>query len=308
MSGLSIRTVNRVLKNQAHVHPEKRELIMRLARDHNYIPNMAARNLRLNCSKFVGILSNLDQHTPEIYIQKMQNLEICLKSKGYYPIIGKYDMNQSVLEKILADWSGIAEFVIVTAGNKALLCELFQRYPLTPIYIDRDDIEDSHLLRIDRTTGIRDAISTLIQDGKKCILHCGQQENRKYGIEAAFLATPANKRPEKLQIPAWGSFENGRKLAPKILKSGADAVFFDTDRMALGFLNYAAEHKIKIPEKIAVIGFDDDPAGRQIYPALSTVAHPVDALNQAILSIIENKPEKNVNMSFPTRFIRRQTS
>lgn len=56
LSGLSIRTVSRVLKGQAHVIPEKRDLILELARKHHYIPNMAARNLRLNRTNIVGII------------------------------------------------------------------------------------------------------------------------------------------------------------------------------------------------------------------------------------------------------------
>ena len=73
------------------------------------------------------------------------------------------------------------------------------------------------------------------------------------------------------------------ELGPRIMESGADAVFFDTDRMALGFMNYAAAHHIPIPERIAVVGFDDDNSGHMIYPALSTVAHPIEELNRAVI-------------------------
>ena len=61
LSGLSVRTVSRVLKNQANVVPEKRETVLRLAEQYHYVPNMAARNLRLRKRSFVGILlrSNL---------------------------------------------------------------------------------------------------------------------------------------------------------------------------------------------------------------------------------------------------------
>ena len=58
LSGLSIRTVSRVLKDQANVVPEKRELVLELARKYHYQPNMAARNLRLQKKSFVGILSS----------------------------------------------------------------------------------------------------------------------------------------------------------------------------------------------------------------------------------------------------------
>lgn len=311
LAGLSIRTVSRVLKDQAHVHPEKRELILKLAREHNYIPNMAARNLRLNRSNFVGILSTDLSH--EIFMQKLLDLEIRLETCGYYPVVGRFTGKSAGLETILTHWSGIAEFVVVTmsVGTRVhpSIQELFRRFPLTPIYVDQNVlVEDGHTLNINRATGIRDAISTLIDEGKKKILRCGDLESREKGLQEAFEKTPPDWRPELIRLNALGTFENGRRLGPKILESGADAVFFDTDRMALGFLNYATEHGIKVPERIAVIGFDDEAGGKLVYPSLSTVAHPVEALNKAILSIIQEKPEEPVHQVFPTRFIRRMSS
>ena len=70
LSGVSIRTVSRVLKNQAHVQEEKRKQILSLAKQHHYVPNMAARNLRLNRSRFVGILCSDAPY--EIFRQKLQ--------------------------------------------------------------------------------------------------------------------------------------------------------------------------------------------------------------------------------------------
>ncbi len=270
---------------------------------------MAARNLRLSRSSFVGILCT--DASSEIFVQKLLDLEIRLESCGYYPVVGRFTGNIAALEKTLAQWAGIAEFVVVNlfAGPaNSSIQELFRRYPLTPIYVDQGEVLDGHTLNINRATGIRDAISTLIEEGKKKILRCGNNDSREKGFQEAFQKTPPEKRPERLQILGTGTFENGRQLAESILESGADAVFFDTDRMALGFLNYAAEHEIKVPERIAVIGFDDDVGGKLIYPSLSTVAHPVEALNQAILSIIQDKPRQPVYKIFPTRFIRRMSS
>lgn len=68
LSGLSIRTVSRVLKDQANVIPEKRELVLELARKYHYQPNMAARNLRLQKKSFVGILSSNFQ--TEVFFRK----------------------------------------------------------------------------------------------------------------------------------------------------------------------------------------------------------------------------------------------
>ena len=89
LSGLSIRTVSRVLKGQAHVVPEKRDLILKLAHEHRYIPNMAARNLRLNRKNIVGIICA--NTMIEVSIKKLHDLETQLETCGCYPLIGRLD-------------------------------------------------------------------------------------------------------------------------------------------------------------------------------------------------------------------------
>ena len=309
LSGVSIRTVSRVLKNQAHVQEEKRERILALAKQHHYVANMAARNLRLNRSRFVGILCSNAPY--EVFRQKLQDLENRLEKKGYYPIMSCCDGSVEQIEKILSDWSGLVDFVVVSLFDvplpKKQLPELFEQFSMTPIYVDQEEVLPGHHLNINRATGIKDAISVLIRNGKKRILRCGTLQSRETGLQQAFSATPEKKRPELLRLEEAATFENGQRLGDKIMKTGADAVFFDTDKMALGFLNYAAKNGIAIPEQLAVIGFDDDISGQIIYPALSTVAHPTEELNEAILMIINEKPECPVKKEFSTRFIQRES-
>ena len=309
LSGVSIRTVSRVLKNQAHVQEEKRERILALAKKYHYVANMAARNLRLNRSRFVGILCSNAPY--EIFRQKLQDLETRLETKGYYPIMACCDGSAEQIEKIFSDWSGLVDFVVVSLFDVPLpskqLPELFERFSMTPIYVDQEEDLPGHHLTINRATGIRDAISVLIRNGKKRILRCGSLQSRETGLQQAFSETPAEKRPELLRMEEEATFKNGCLLGEKIMETGADAVFFDTDKMALGFLNYAAQNKIPIPEKLSVIGFDDDISGQIIYPSLSTVAHPTEELNEAILTIINERPEKPVKKEFSTRFIQRES-
>ena len=308
LSGVSIRTVSRVLKNQAHVQEEKRKQILSLAKQHHYVPNMAARNLRLNRSRFVGILCSDAPY--EIFRQKLQDLEARLESRGYYPVIACCDGSGKQLNKIFSDWSGLVDIVVVSLFDVEIsdeLPELLEQHSMMPIYVDQEKHFPGHHLSIDRATGIRDAISVLIRTGKKRILRCGCLKSRETGLQQAFSETPEQMRPELLRLEKPGTFENGKLLGDQIMQSGADAVFFDTDKMALGFLNYTAQHGIRIPEQIAVIGFDDDISGQIIYPSLSTVAHPTEELNKAILSIIEEKPAQAIKKEFSTKFIRRES-
>jgi LacI family transcriptional regulator len=77
--------------------------------------------------------------------------------------------------------------------------------------------------------------------------------------------------------------------------------------MALGFLKYAWKNGIKIPEDISVIGFDDDPFGIQSCPALSTVAHPIEEINNKIIELIEQNSGSGEDFVFLTKFINRES-
>ena len=307
LSGLSVRTVNRVLKGEAHVVPQKRDLVLELARKYNYIPNMAARNLRLSRTNVVGIIcADMMQ---EVSIKKLHDLMIRLESCGYYPLIGQLDSSLDKISCMLAEWSGMMKHLVVmssvTEDLSGGVVDLLRQYPLNVIFIDQKGVDGCHTLNINRATGIRCAITHFIRSGRRKILRCGNIGTRDSGLAAAFEEIALSERPEFMRIRSRPEFENGLALGDEIMRTGADAVFFDTDRMALGFMNYAAAHHIPIPERIAVVGFDDDSSGRMVYPALSTVAHPVASLNEAILSIIRSDPEKPVVKTFDTEFIRR---
>ncbi len=304
LSGLSIRTVSRVLKNQANVVPEKRELILKLAEQYHYIPNMAARNLRLQKKSFVGILSTNFQ--VEVFLQKINDLERRLFSAGYYPILGRPDNSSSDFRKMMQDWSGVMDYVVAFEIPPHLMEAALNDLPLNFIFVDKMQPEH-HSLMIDRAGGICEAIKHLIRSGRKKILHCGNNVSRKEGVSRAFAELGDSFGAERMFLEREAEFADGYSSGPSIIRKKPDAVFFDTDRMAAGFLKYAAEQHILIPDDIAVIGFDDDLICRMSAPALSSVAHPIAEINTEIVSILTHNPEKKIQKTFPTRFILRES-
>ena len=115
---------------------------------------------------------------------------------------------------------------------------------------------------------------------------------------------------ESVRIPVRGiEFADGYRCGPELVRSKADAVFFDTDRMALGFYRYAHEHKIRIPEQIAVAGFDNDTPGAYAIPSLSTVSHPLEEeVREAVRIITErDRAREAKTIFFPTKLILRES-
>ena len=305
LSGVSIRTVNRVLKEQGDVSSANRELVKSLARKYNYIPNIAARNFKLQKKNSVGILMNSHLRN-EAHLKKTADLERALIAAGYYPLIGGRKYRDPLL--ILQDWMGAVDCVVSfflpeRPEERAQL----KFYPYNYIFIDCENaVADFNSIDTDRATGIGEAFDALISRNCRKILHCGYMPGR---IKSVSECTASRSRLADFGFLRSGGheFEHGYSSGPQVMASGADAVFFDTDRMAAGFYRYAWEHHVRIPEDISVVGFDDDSASVMLTPPLSTVAHPIDAISAAVLRIVTERPREPRHLVFDSHFVDRQS-
>lgn len=304
LSGLSVRTVNRVLKDQGDVSPAKRELVRQLAAQYNYIPDIAARNFRLRRKNIVGVVT-FDRMLYEAQLHKLSDLERRLTAAGYYPLLGC--TRDRDVRAILEEWNGAVEFVVVfnfrpERGDRAE----WKNYPYQCIFVDCGAVAvpGARRIAVDRATGIAECCRCFADAGCRRILHCGTSTLRLPLVRRS--ADALRERAEFLHIPSRQcEFEDGYASGDAVMQSGADAVFFDTDRMAAGFYRYAWENRIRIPDDISVAGFDDDTASAILPPPLSTVAHPVAEISSAVLEIVlgaSDIPEERV---LPTRFVRR---
>ena len=302
-SGFSIRTVRRVLANQPHVNPEKRRIILELAEKNCYIPNMAARSLRLQQKNCVGIL--LENFGQNATVNKLNALDAALVERGFCPLLGRITPGQeNECEKMLAAWAGIAEYVVVFPVADSLQVGFFQKisrqFPLKFIFIDCNSETLPNRVQVDRIGSVRDMIISLSQMNYKHLLYCGSLFSRQEGVRQA-QDTGISMRISTLNTR--GEFSDGENAGKSIMASGADVVFFDTDRAAAGFYRYAAENNIRLPDDISVVGFDNELYDDILTPALASLAHPEVEIAEKILHSISGgeTAEEPLKMRFLKR-------
>lgn len=306
--GMSIRTVNRALKAQGGISDIRRQEILTAAARMGYVPNIAARNLRLRKSSFVGIVTGT--HEYDIYIRKSHDLQHRLELQGFFPIIGILQEDQDAVRAMLSEWAGMVDTVVLFNWGEWLPEKVLASLPQQFIFVDCSSVSPKcgfHQIIIDRSSGIKDAILFLLESGRSRIVRCGNIHTRVKGVEEAFRSFRGGRAEKILLETGASNFEDGYKFGDKLMKSKADAVFFDTDRMAFGFLKYAWEKGVKIPDDIAVVGFDDDPWGNFSCPSLSTVAHPIAEVNEKIVELAEQRSSAPATIVFPTKFVKRQS-
>ena len=309
-AGVSVRSVTRALKNEPGGNPETCDRIRATALQLGYVPNIAARNLRMRRKNFIGLISS------ELEITVMQRKNIAMQKRlekdGFYPISALFPETQQALREIILGWAGLVDKVILTYWRADWdVQDTLKGLPMQFIFVDCMDkqcCKDHALVNIDRTYGIQCGVEHLIRSGRKRIAYCGNDmPDRLEGFRRAFRNMNKSYEPDSFVLTENSNMDDGFEAGQVIVARGYDAVFFGTDRQALGFLKYCFTHKISVPDQIAVIGFDDDPAGLYSCPSLSTVAQPIDAMSIRIAELAGVECFTGDTEIFATRFIARES-
>ncbi|MBQ9337519.1 MAG: LacI family DNA-binding transcriptional regulator [Lentisphaeria bacterium] len=310
LTGVSIRSVNRALQGAAGLSEAKRKRILDTASALGYTPNIAARNLRLQRNNFIGIVVPDTGLKSESFLsvtsRKINELQLRLERAGYFTLFGVNTGKPGDLRQLLGQWTGLVSTVIFFSWNRNWKGrDIAGRLPLQYIFVDLESDFGHHMV-IDRAPGIYDGIRFLLDRGCSRLARCGNVSSRDAGFNAA-LQDLSGRSIAHRHFPAPCSFEDGFRIGDELTAGHFDAVFFDTDRMAFGFLKYCWQNGIRIPDEIAVIGFDDEQWDICSCPSLSTVAHPIGEMNDAILELVQNPRKEPCREVFKTRFIRRES-
>ncbi len=308
-AGVSIRTVGRSLRGDNAVTPEVAERVLKIARERGYVPNAAARSLRTNSSSIVGIIVR-KQDPFEVSRRCIDCMEKHLGKHNLHPLLSSLPENFEALMKLLQEWTGLVRTVIFAEWDSAWQAGKLLHLPMQFIFFDRIPLnpESFNIFSIDRSSGVSAAVKALAAAGCRRIAQAGAAgtSSRREGFEKAVEVLAPDIRFFRLEC-AGPDMADGYGLGPEIIRRKIDGVFFDTDRMALGFYRYASERGIRIPEDIAVAGFDNDTACIYAIPALSSVAHPHEELVQAVVRRILEPGGMVVHQSFRSCFIARES-
>lgn len=304
-AGVSIRTVTRALKNEPGGNLKTYARVKAIADELGYVPNIAARNLKMRRSNIVGLVAS--SHQTSVMMRKQAALQRCLEQSGKYLLSGTGAEDGEALVKMLREWIGLVRDVVFLQWRlKASPSDVLAGLPIRFVFVDCVDEEGVHSVLTDRGVGVREGVEALLAAGRRRIAQCGRNmPTRRRGFDAAFT-TVADAGIEKHELRTVGlEFEDGYQAGRSVLEHKLDAVFFETDRLALGFYKFAFDYGVRIPDDVAVIGFDDDPAGRYACPPLSTVAHPIEQVCEEVCARLREPGAAPRNVWIPTRFVRR---
>ncbi len=287
-SGTSPSTVSRVLTGNATVSKEKREAIEQVINQLNYRPSHIARSLKTSTTFSVGLLLN-DINNP-FYSAVARGAEEEANQQGYSLIL--CNTNEDTARelkylKVLQD-KGVDGIILGPAGgNSDFILEVSQQIPV--VLIDRN-IPDSDIsaVIVDNEEGAYQATRYLLEKGHRSIglatwqqdiLSMGQRFDgyRRALNEAGLQVEAANL----ISVPRLTS-ETTAEYTRTLLKrpSPPTAIFALNNQLGLGVLSAIHALKLRIPDDIAVVIFDDLSIFSFYTPPISVISQPAFEIGQ----------------------------
>lgn len=318
-AGVSIRTVKRVLTGQGYVSSDVKTAVTEAAEKLGYRPNLAARALKTGRShEVLVVLCSGD----ELHMQKMAALEQKLRHAGYsttilfgYPEGGPEQDGETIAGDLLARQ---AAGVVIFPGSHRTMRDAVLRLKAANVpcvVLDTRD-QDVDSVRIDRQRGVYDAVRYLASRGRKHIAYIGSPDrNRLDGYESAMKEL--GRAPVVIEAVDSHTGPGGMREAIEkllLLKPRPDAVQMYSDIFAMRALAELHAKGIKVPEDIAVIGFDDRAMAALAWPRLTTVAQPNSLVGEAaagmLLDMITGRPRpaEGWTRAIPTQLVVRDSA
>jgi DNA-binding LacI/PurR family transcriptional regulator len=320
-AGVSKATVSRALNNTAVVNAETKRRIMAAVEELNYTPSFLAKGMRNRKTNTFGII--IPDFSNLYYSEFLKYVEDAAKEHDYSAIICTGEMNidreisyinyllsRQVEGLIFCCYTSIMEnrdFVALTAKKVPIVVmdQPSSGLPVSAVYADG-------------FRGIQDLIGYLVGTGRKRIamirsMHnypCSESRFRGY-LEAlqVYGVEVDEGLIEESSFTGAGGYLAAKKLLARTQPSAIVAV---NDIVAIGVLKYLLENDYRVPQDIALAGFDNIPLSSLVSPQLTTVNAPVQEMAHEAINIlirkIENPRSRNRETVFDTEIVVRQST
>jgi DNA-binding LacI/PurR family transcriptional regulator len=298
LAGVSHQTVSRVLNDHPRVAPTTRRRVLAAIEELGYRRNNAARALVTRRSERLGVVSfDTTLYGPA---STLFSVEQAARSAGYFvSIVSLKQIDASSIDEAIGHLldQAVDGIMVIVPRRESAEALARVRTPV-PIVAVEGAPQDFPCVAVDQFAGAAMATEHLLDLGHETVWHVSgpkgwlEAEAREAGWRDA-LARAGRTAPPTLAgdwSPQSG-YDAGRMLArTRDLK----AVFVANDQMTLGLLHAFREHGLRVPEDVALVGYDDIPEAAFFAPPLTTVRQDFGAVGEAgiemLLAMLDAEP------------------
>jgi len=301
-AGVSVTVASRVLGNYGYVSEETRAKVLKAAREIGYRPNVLARGLKTKKTYSIGVI--ISDITTFFFTSVVRGIEDVASQNGYHVILCNSDeVPQKEKEYLEELYERKVDGIILSATGKTLtFLRKLTREGMLFVFIDRkiNGIDTTQIV-VDNRWGAYEAVEHLIKLGYRRI----GVINGLRGImtsEERFSgyckALEGNGLALDQKLVKYGDFrmEKSKKAMLEFLEmnKAPEAIFVTNEPMTTGALLALREKKVKIPDDIAIVGFDDPVWASLLDPPLTAVRQPAYSIGTiACQNLLQNIKKSN---------------
>lgn len=297
-TGVSMQTVSRAFNPGAVIRPGTRARILTVAGELGYRRNLAARTLATRRSGLLGVVvSALDHFGPATTITGITD---AAQRTGYVVVLATLpdplpdgpaarEAVDRAIEQLCEQ--GVEAVLVINRHRIAVDAASRHLDPVPVVALAADPRKVQPCVAIDQRAGGRLAARHLIGRGHTRIALVGgppdwlEAQQRRAGWRAELRT--AGLTPTVELAGDW-SAGSGHVLGPALLDSGATAALVANDQMAMGLMLAVHQAGRRVPDDLAVVGFDDRPDSAYYVPPLTTIRQDLAALGAQAIEVVRH--------------------
>ncbi|KZN39020.1 LacI family DNA-binding transcriptional regulator [Pseudoalteromonas luteoviolacea] len=283
IAGVSTSTASRALNDNPLIKQETRERIQKLAKTHNFSLNAAASRLRLQKTKVIAVLINLDAETEQsiddpFLLKVVSDINLAVNRQGYELLLSNSYMAGEDWYGYFIDGRRADGVIVVGQGKQQASIERASSAGM-PLVVWGDPKTQAGYVIVgsDNFLGGQVATQHLLDKGCKQPLFLGEPEHAELGerykgfcsvVERANLTERAQLL--KIDITSQAAYDS---INQKLRSDGLDfdGIFACSDMVALGAMKALKERYVSIPNDVLIVGFDDIAMADVSFPSLTTI-------------------------------------
>ncbi len=312
---VSIATVSRVYNNPEIVSRETKEKVYSAAKKLGYTPNFLAQNLK---KSVIGtIIAAIPDMSNTFFIDIVLGIQDYAELRGYNVLMGRFDPEKFDISKyVKIVKSKAADGIVLATGHNRYYKAISEAEDVPIVTIEEEFMAKPHIY-VDNLEAVRKIIDYLLSKGRKKMSFLGYKTEierakafelvmKEYGLEYdKKMMWKCDEREE--EIPA-----QTKEYVDLLMKKDLpEAIVCASDLLAAGTIKWLAKKGVRIPDDVAVTGFDNVEIAAIFNPGITTVEQPRKSMGQEAARMLINMIEGHEiakKITFQTKIVIRESA
>jgi LacI family transcriptional regulator len=297
LAGVSRSTVSRVVNQHPRVDPATRERVLQVIRDQDFHPNTAARTLAGRRSQIIGVV--IPQALGSVFADPyfpmlIQGVSAACDERGYYLMVSFVQPQSADAFRRIVRAGHLDGLVVASALTEDAFVQRLEGEGFPFVLIGRPFGESSAIsVDVDNERGAAMAVQHLARLGYDRIatitgpLNMVAAVDRREGFSTAMQQVGLEVHADYVQEGDWSEWSGERAMSVLLnLPLRPEAVFAASDNMAIGALKAIRRAGLRVPDDVALVGFDDISLASAVEPPLTTVRQPIHRLGYTAAAVL----------------------